>query len=256
MQEHIKKYILKEKHIQKGKLSVMIHPNYFSPPLAPRHLQAPLSYQNHQYLSLFSHYPSSLQPHQGHLCKWIWPMFHYHLRQREPQMTNYGYPQMPQPSTSHHLSFICNLLDSNTTVKLLEESPSAQSTAHYTSPSQPCSMYLFPLMLILDPPPLWMPSAKANHVTHPRNPVSSQPDHSCQKLKSPTTALLKEGMLQTISVMIKALIFRFPLPYPSHLTCHQYPSHLTCTLTCLPQFTHRPNSSHRMYPFPHCHPCL
>ena len=138
---------------------VMIHPN-FSSPLNQHYPWAPLSYQSHQYPSLSSHYPSSLQPRQGHLCKWIQPMFYYHLRQREPQMTNYGYPQMLQPSTSCHSSFICNLLDSSTTVKLLEESPLAQSAACYASPSQPCSTYLFPLMLILDPPPLWTPSVK------------------------------------------------------------------------------------------------
>ena len=156
--------------------SVIIHPN-FSSPLDQYHPWAPLSYQNHQYLSLPSHYPSSQRPHQGRLCKWIQPMFHYHLRQRELQMTNYSYPQMPQPSTSHHSLFIHNLLNNSSIVKLSEESPSAQSAARYTSPSQPCSTYLFPLMLILDPPPLWMPSVKANHdatghVTHPRNPVS------------------------------------------------------------------------------------
>ena len=181
---------------------VMIHPNYFSPPLDHCHPWAPLPYQHHQYLSLFSHYPSSLQPHQDHLCKWTQPMYHYRLQQREPQITNYGYPLMPLPSTSRHSSFICNLLDNSTTVKLSEKSPLAQSAVHYASPSQLCSTYPFPLMLILDPPPLWMPSVKANHiatshVAHPQNPASLQPDHSHQKLKSPTVALLKEGMLQT-----------------------------------------------------------
>ena len=133
-------------------------------------------------------------------------MFHYCLRQREPQMTNYGYPQMPPPSTSHHLSFICNLLDNSTTVKLLEKSPLAQSAVCYASPSQPCSTYPFSLMLIPDPPSLWTPLVKANHVTtshvaHPRNPVSPRPDHGHQKLKSPTAALLKEGTLQTIRTL-------------------------------------------------------
>ena len=176
------------------------------------HPWAPLPYQchqypdYHQYLSLSSHYPSSLRPRQDRLCKWIQPMFHYCLQQREPQMTNYGYPQMPLPSTSRHSSSICNLLDNSTTVKLSEESPSAQSAVCYASPSQPYSMYLFPLMLIPDLPPLWMPSVKANHiamshVAHPRNPVSPRPDHGHQKLKSPTTALLKEGMLQTIRTL-------------------------------------------------------
>ena len=144
----------------------MIHPNYFLPPLDHHHPRAPLSYQHHQYLSryqhlsLSSHYPSSLRPRQGRLCKWTQPMYHYHLRQREPQMTSYGYPQMPPPSTSHHSSFICNLLNNSTTVKLSEESLLAQSTARYASPSQLCSTYPFPLMLIPDPPPLWTPSAK------------------------------------------------------------------------------------------------
>ena len=43
--------------------NVMIHPNYFSPPLDHHHPRAPLPYQHHQYLSyrhLSSHYPSSL----------------------------------------------------------------------------------------------------------------------------------------------------------------------------------------------------
>ena len=191
--------------------SVMIHP-HFSLPLDHCHPRAPSPYQRHQYpncyqyLSLSSHYPSSLQPRQGRLCKWIQPMFHYRLRQREPQMTNYGYPLMPPPSTSCHSSSIHNLLDNSTTVKLSEESPLAQSTAHYASPSQPCSTYLFPLMLIPNPPPLWMPSARTNHVAtshvaHPQNPVSLQPDHGRQTLKSPTTALLKEGTLQTIRTL-------------------------------------------------------
>ena len=114
--------------------AVMIHPNYFSPPLDQCHLQAPSSYQSHQYLSLTSHYPSSLQPRQGCLCKWIQPMFHYHLWQREPQMTNYGYSQMPPPYISCHSSFICNPLSSSTTVKPSEENPLAQSTMRYTSP--------------------------------------------------------------------------------------------------------------------------
>ena len=121
-------------------------------------------------------------------------------------MTNYGYHQMPLPSTSCHSLFICNLLDNSTTVMLSEESPLAQSAVRYTSPSQPCSTYLFPLMLIPDPPPLWTPSVKANHiamsrVAHPRNPVSLRPDHSHQKLKSPTVALLKEGTLQSIRTL-------------------------------------------------------
>ena len=73
---------------------------------------------------------------------------------------------------------------------------------------------------------------------------------------------IKETFLQSFlevfyGVMIKALIFHFPLlPYPQypshltcHLTCHPYPSHLTCTLTCQPQFMHHPNLSHRTYPF-------
>ena len=58
-----------------------------------------------------------------------------------------------------------------------------------------------------------------------------------------------------VYVMIKAPIFHFPCQYPSHLTCHQYPSHLTCTLTCLPQFTRRPNLSHRIYLSLHHRPC-
>ena len=186
----------------------MIHP-HFSLPLDHHHPRAPLPCQHHQYLSyhrLSSHYPSSLQPRQGRLCKWTPPMYHYRLQQREPQMTNYGYPQMPPPSTSRHLSSIRNLLDNSTIVKLLEESPLAQSAAHYTSPSQPYSMYPFPLMLIPDPPPLWTPSVKANHVAtshvaHPRNLASLQPNHSHQKLKSPTAALLKEGTLQTIRTL-------------------------------------------------------
>ena len=190
----------------------MIHPHYFSPPLDHRHPRAPLPYQHRQYLSryqhlsLFNHYPSSQRPRQGRLCKWTQPMYHYRLRQREPQMTSYGYPQMPPPSTSRHSSSIRNLLDNSTTVKLSEESPLAQSAARYASPSQPCSTYPFPLMLIPDPPPLWTPSAKANHVAtshvaHPRNPVSPRPDHGHQKLKSPTAALLKEGTLQTIRTL-------------------------------------------------------
>ena len=138
-------------HSDADKHGVMIHPHYFSPPLDHRHPRAPSPYQHH---SLSSHYPSSLRPRQGRLCKWIQPMFHYRLQQREPQMTNYGYPQMPPPSTSRHLSFIRNLLDNSTTVKPLEESPLAQSAARYASPSQPCSTYPFPLMLIPDPPPL------------------------------------------------------------------------------------------------------
>ena len=190
----------------------MIHPNYFSPPLDYHHPRAPLPYQRRQYpdyyqhLSLLSHYPSNLRSRQGHLCKWIQPMYHYRLRQKEPQITSYGYPQMPPPSANCHSSFIRNLLNNSTTVKLLEESPSAQSAARYASPSQPCSTYPFPLMLIPDLPPLWTPSVEVNHVAtshnaHPRNPVFPQPDHGHQKLKSPTAALLKEGTLQTIRTL-------------------------------------------------------
>ena len=58
-----------------------------------------------------------------------------------------------------------------------------------------------------------------------------------------------------VLVMIKALIFHFPCHHPSHLTCRQYPSHLTCTPMCPPQFTCRPNLSHRIYPSLHRHPC-
>ena len=108
---------------------------------------------------------------------------------------------MPPLSTSCHSSSICNLLNNSATVKLSEESPLAQSAVRYASPSQPCSTYPFPLMIIPDPPPLWMPSAKANHVARPRNLVSPQPDHGHQKLKSPTAALLKEGTLQTIRTL-------------------------------------------------------
>ena len=121
-------------------------------------------------------------------------------------MTNYGYPQMPQPSNSRHAPLIHNPPDNSTTVKLSEESPLAQSAVRYDSPSQPCSIYPFPLMLILDLPPLWTPSAKANHivtshVTHPWNPVSPQHNHVHQKPKNPIAALLKEGTLEAIRTL-------------------------------------------------------
>ena len=77
--------IAKELCNQLKMLLVMIHPNYFLPPLDHHHPRAPLPYQHHRYLkhyqhhSLSNHYPSSLRPRQGRLCKWIQPMYHYRL---------------------------------------------------------------------------------------------------------------------------------------------------------------------------------
>ena len=90
-------------------------------------------------------------------------MYLYHLQQKSPQLTSYSHSLIspPLPYTSHHLSFLQSLLDNNPEPSA-KQSLLVQSTLHSANPSKPCSMYPFPLTLLVNPPSLWQPSVIAS----------------------------------------------------------------------------------------------
>ena len=112
-------------------------------------------------------------------------MYLYRLQQKSPQLTRYSnYPApLPLPYASHHLQYLHNLLADSPTPST-SSSPSVQSAPHSANPSRPCSMYPFPIALLVEPPSLWQPSVIASPAEtrldiRPRSPVSLPPipDH-------------------------------------------------------------------------------
>jgi len=112
-------------------------------------------------------------------------MYLYRLQQKSPQLTHYSdYPApLPLPYASHHLQYLQSLLDDSPTPST-NSNPSVQSAPRSANPSRPCSMYPFPIALLVEPPSLWQPSVIASPVEmrpdiHPRSLVSPPPapDH-------------------------------------------------------------------------------
>ena len=112
-------------------------------------------------------------------------MYLYRLQQKSPQLTCYSdYPApLPLPYASHHLQYLHNLLADSPT-PFTSSSPSVQSTPRSANPLRPCSMYPFPIALLVEPPSLWQPSVIASPAEtkpdiRPRSPVSPPPtpDH-------------------------------------------------------------------------------
>ena len=87
----------------------------------------------------------------------------YCLQQKSPQLTRYSHSPAPLqlPYASHHLQYLHSLLDDSTTPST-SQSLSVQSAPHSANPSRPCSMYPFPIALLVEPPSLWQPSVIAN----------------------------------------------------------------------------------------------
>ena len=90
-------------------------------------------------------------------------MYLYRLQQKSPQLTSYSYSPVPPPLpyASHHLASLYSLLD-NSTTPLAQQALSVQSTPRSANPLRPCSMYPFPLTLLVEPPSLWQPSVIAS----------------------------------------------------------------------------------------------
>ena len=108
-------------------------------------------------------------------------MYLYYLQQKSPQLTRYSnYPApLPLPYASHHLQYLHNLLADNPTPST-NSSLSVQSAPRSANPSRPCSMYPFPIALLVEPPSLWQPSVIASPAEMrldicPRSPVSPPP---------------------------------------------------------------------------------
>ena len=109
-------------------------------------------------------------------------MYLYRLQQKSPQLTRYSdYPApLPMPYASHHLQYLQSLLD-DSPMPFTSSSLSVQSAPHSANPSRPCSMYPFPLALLVEPPSLWQPSVIASpaetRLDIPlHSPVSPPPD--------------------------------------------------------------------------------
>ena len=90
-------------------------------------------------------------------------MYLYRLQQKSPQLTRYSdYPApLPLPYASHHLQYLHNLL-ADSPMPSTSSSPSVQSVPRSANPSKPCSMYPFPITLLVEPPSLWQPSVTAS----------------------------------------------------------------------------------------------
>ena len=112
-------------------------------------------------------------------------MYLYRLQQKSPQLTRYSdYPApLPLPYASHHLQYLQSLLD-DSPMPSTSSSLSVQNAPRFANPSRPCSMYPFPIALLVEPPSLWQPSVIASPAEmrpdiRPRSPVSPPlaPDH-------------------------------------------------------------------------------
>ena len=90
-------------------------------------------------------------------------MYLYCLQQKSPQLTRYSdYPApLPLPYANHHLQYLHNLLADNP-MPSTSSNLSVQSAPRSTNPSRPCSMYPFPIALLVEPPSLWQPSVIAS----------------------------------------------------------------------------------------------
>ena len=108
-------------------------------------------------------------------------MYLYHLQQKSPQLTRYSHSPapLPLPYASHHLQYLHSLLDDSTTPST-SCSLSVQSAPRSANPLRPCSMYPFPIALLVKPPSLWQPSVIASPAEMKldiplRSPVSPPP---------------------------------------------------------------------------------
>ena len=90
-------------------------------------------------------------------------MYLYRLQQTSPQLTCYSYSPVPPllPYASHHLQYLHSLLDDSPTPST-SQSLSVQSALCSANPSRPCSMYPFPIALLVELPSLWQPSVTAS----------------------------------------------------------------------------------------------
>ena len=90
-------------------------------------------------------------------------MYLYRLQQKSPQLTRYSdYPApLPLPYASHHLQYLQSLLD-DSPAPSTSSSPSVQSAPRSANPLRPCSMYPFPIALLVEPLSLWQPSVIAS----------------------------------------------------------------------------------------------
>ena len=106
-------------------------------------------------------------------------MYLYRLQQKSPQLTRYSDHPTPLslPYASHHLQYLQNLLDDKPTPST-SSSLSVQNVPHSANPSRPCSMYPFPIALLVEPPSLWQPSVIAS-------PAETRPDIHLHSLVSP-----------------------------------------------------------------------
>ena len=109
-------------------------------------------------------------------------MYLYRLQQKSPQLTRYSdYPApLPLPYASHHLQYLQSLLD-DSPLPSTSSSLSVQSALRSANPSRPCSMYPFPIALLVEPPSLWQPSVIAS-------PAETRPDIRPHSLVSPPPA--------------------------------------------------------------------
>ena len=141
-------------------------------------------------------------------------MYHYHLQQPAPQLTRYSHSpvSLQSPHNSHPLALPQNPSAANTKPldKPSRQAPLApnmlQQRTHSASPYLPSFMYPFLAALLIDLPPLWQPSVKANHterkpsilphslVSHPCDPVplrrsneSDQTKKTSRIPRAPTT---------------------------------------------------------------------
>ena len=112
-------------------------------------------------------------------------MYLYRLQQKSPQLTCYSNSPalLPLPYASHHLQYLHSLLD-NSTTPFTNQSLSAQNVPCSINLSRPCSMYPFPIALLVEPLSLWQPSVIASPTEKRldiplRSPVSPPPapDH-------------------------------------------------------------------------------
>ena len=131
-------------------------------------------------------------------------MYLYHLQQKSSQLTCYSYSPVPPllPYASHHLSFLQSLLD-DSTEPLAQQAPSVQSMPCSANPLRPCSMYPFPLTLLVEPPSLWQPSVIASPTeTRPDillcSPVSPPPNPNHQRTSATPNLTEKTSRLPPV----------------------------------------------------------
>ena len=189
----------------------MIHPNFSLPSHTP-------SYHLSPHLPLL--YLSSQQLHQQ--------------LDKSPQLTSYSHSLIPPPLpyTNHHLSFLQSLLDDN-------PKPSAklsllvQSAPCSANPLKPCSMYPFPLALLVNLPSLWQPSVIAS-------PTETSLDIPFYSLVSPPPTLNHRRTSTTSDLTEKT---SKPLPAPTTCGTSNRPTNGNLTSGAMTRIRDRPRPS-------------